>query len=106
MTKHNTDVNNKEQLFGVIFENKDFLKYTIRFGVENTEQLEINEEANDFESYIKYYTWRLPLYSLDHFALLLNELDRLISSAINRYVLSLTTLEELFNSLEDNITFN
>jgi len=42
MTKHNTDVNNKEQLFGVIFENKDFLKYTIRFGVENTEQLEIS----------------------------------------------------------------
>jgi len=65
-----------------------------------------NEELNEFESYNKFYTWRLPLNSSDGFASLLNELDKLSGSVINKYALSLPTLEELFVRLEDDITFN
>ena len=65
-----------------------------------------NEELNEFESCNKFYTWRLPLNSSDGFASLLNELDKLSGSVINKYALSLPTLEELFVRLEDDITFN
>ncbi|OUM63933.1 hypothetical protein PIROE2DRAFT_20607 [Piromyces sp. E2] len=60
-----------------------------------------NEESNEFESHVKFYTWRLPLNSSDRFAPLLNELDNLSGSLINKYALSLPTLEELFIRLED-----
>ncbi|ORX36199.1 P-loop containing nucleoside triphosphate hydrolase protein [Piromyces finnis] len=62
-----------------------------------------NKEANEFESHDnKFYTWRLPLNSSDHFAPLLNELDNLSGSLIRKYALSLPTLEELFIRLEDD----
>ncbi|ORY14730.1 hypothetical protein LY90DRAFT_517999 [Neocallimastix californiae] len=65
-----------------------------------------NEETEDIESYNEFYTWRLPLNSSDRFAPILNELDRLSGSVINKYAFSLPTLEELFIHLEDDITFN
>jgi len=64
-----------------------------------------NNESNEFETHIKFYTWRLPLNSSDRFAPLLNELDRLTGSMINKYALSLPTLEELFIRLEDGVAF-
>ena len=47
MIKYTTDVNNKEQLFGgIIFENKDLLKYTIRLDIKNTENPETSPIQN------------------------------------------------------------
>jgi ABC-type multidrug transport system ATPase subunit len=92
------------------------MKYNL--GVETCEKEKINElimsylpeatyvedkEANSYESCNQFYTWRLPLNSSDRFAPLLNELDRLSGSVINKYSLSLPTLEELFIRLEDGI---
>jgi ABC-type multidrug transport system ATPase subunit len=91
--KYNLDVetNEKERINGIIMRHLPEAVY-----IEN-------EEGNEFESHAKFYTWRLPLSSSERFAPLLNELDRLSGSVINKYALSLPTLEELFIRLEDDI---
>jgi ABC-type multidrug transport system ATPase subunit/uncharacterized membrane protein len=98
--KYNLDVetNEKEKVNELI---KSYLPEATYIEEEEEE-----EEANDFESYHKFYTWKLPLNSSDRFAPLLNELDRLSGSVIKKYALSLPTLEELFIHLEDDISFN
>jgi len=51
MIKYSTDINNKEQLFcGIIFENKDLLKYTIRLDIKNTENPETSPIQNITEN--------------------------------------------------------
>lgn len=51
MIKYNTNINNKEQLFcGIIFENKDLLKYTIRLDIKNTENPETSPIQNIAEN--------------------------------------------------------
>ncbi|ORX34331.1 P-loop containing nucleoside triphosphate hydrolase protein [Piromyces finnis] len=58
-----------------------------------------NKEANEFESHDnKFYTWRLPLNSSDHFAPLLNELDNLSGSLIRKLKIFLKDKMFAFNA--------
>jgi len=94
--KYNLDVetNEREKINGLI---KSYLPEA---------EFVVDEDVNEFESHDnKFFTWRLPLNSSDRFAPLLNELDKLSGSVINKYALSLPTLEELFIRLEDDNTY-
>ncbi|ORX40441.1 hypothetical protein BCR32DRAFT_298739 [Anaeromyces robustus] len=85
---------------------KDKINKLIKSYLPEAEYIE-NNESNEFESHDnKLYTWRLPLNSSERFASLLNELDSLSGSIINKYALSLPTLEELFIRLEDDINYD
>ena len=90
---YNLDIetNNKDGINQII---KSYLPEAVYY--ENSEDRLVNNESNC-------HTWKLPLNSTSNFSSLLNELDnQKNNNVIEKYALTMPSLEELFIRLEDD----
>lgn len=94
---------NMRYILDVETENKDFINHIIKNYIPDSICYQ-NEEDLVLDNANKCYTWKLPLNSTNNFSALLNELDnQKKNNIIQKYALSMPTLEELFIRLEDDV---